>query len=79
MTAKTSNCPECGHSSLDSSGGVSGAAAMRPTISRAWATSFCPPSSHWLFARIADCGLTRFFASPEAPGKITKSDKWRKV
>jgi hypothetical protein len=26
-----------------------------------------------------DCGLTRYFASPEARGKLAESGKWRKV
>jgi predicted nucleic-acid-binding Zn-ribbon protein len=70
-------CPNCGGEDLYRNGPVSSGGGYGPVL--------LPDLGGWLhFAKMtivvcADCGLTRFFADPEATGKLPKSDHWRKL
>ena len=74
---KKLSCPECGQSNLYSSGEVSAGGGYAP--------NYLPGLGSFLsvakFTVVVckDCGLTRFFASSAALGKLSESDKWRKV
>jgi len=72
-----STCPECGQSNLYCSVEVSAGGGYAP--------NYLPGLGSFLSAakfRVVacqDCGLTRFFASKEALGRLSSSSKWHKV
>ena len=75
--ARTSTCPECGHNNLYSSTEVSAGGGHAP--------NYLPGlGSFWSAAKFTlvvckDCGLSRFFASRDALGKLSESTKWHRV
>jgi predicted nucleic-acid-binding Zn-ribbon protein len=74
---KSSKCPECGQGNLYSSSGVSAGGGYAPNYLPGLGSFFSP--AQFTVVVCKDCGLTRFFASPEAVGKIAESSKWRKA
>jgi predicted nucleic-acid-binding Zn-ribbon protein len=74
---KTSTCPESGHTNLYSTDGVSAGGGYAPNYLPGLGTFFL--SAKFTVIACRDCGLTRFFASEEALGKLSDSAKWRKV
>jgi predicted nucleic-acid-binding Zn-ribbon protein len=74
---KTTTCPECGHDSLYSSGGVSAGGGYAPNYLPGLGSLFSAPQLTVVVCK--DCGLTRFFASSTALAKLSNSEKWHKV
>ena len=74
---KTTTCPECGHGNLYLSEGVSAGGGYAFNYLPGLGGLFASPKLTVVVCK--DCGLTRFFASPEALAKLSKSDKWRKA
>jgi predicted nucleic-acid-binding Zn-ribbon protein len=70
-------CPECGRDNLYSSSDVSAGGGYAPNYLPGLGSFFT--SAKFTVIVCKDCGLTRFFASPEALGKIGESDKWGKA
>ena len=70
-------CPNCGGESLYRSEPVSSGGAYGPFL--------LPGLGGFLrYAQLiivvcADCGLIRFFADPEAAGKLPQSDSWKRL
>lgn len=74
---KSSTCPECGRNSLYSSGEISAGGGYAPNYLPALGGFLV--SAKFTLVVCKDCGLTRFFASDPARGKLSESDKWHKV
>lgn len=74
---KISPCPNCGGSHLYQSKPVSAGGGHAP--------DYLPGLGNFLRAEkftlvlCRDCGLTRFFARPEALPKLSETDDWRQV
>ena len=72
-----SPCPNCGSRSIYKSEEVSAGGGHAP--------NYLPGlGSFWLSGRFnlvlcRDCGLTRFFASPQARAKLSESNKWKQL
>ena len=72
-----SPCPQCESSEVFQSEPVSAGGGHAP--------NFLPGLGHWYAAAkfrlviCRSCGLTRFFASPEALEKLAETDKWKIV
>ena len=73
----TSSCPECGHSNLYSSVEVGAGGGHAPNYLPGLGGFFS--AAKFTLVVCKDCGLTRYFASPAARGKLAESGKWRKV
>ena len=69
-------CPECGQKNLyvttTSSSGSEGPRLL-PQLGGFW------HSAKFEVVVCADCGLTRFFASEEARGKLPNASNWRRL
>ena len=74
---KMSTCPECGNSNVYAGGEVSAGGGYAPNYLPGLGTFFSSAKFTVLVCR--DCGLTRFFASKEALGKLPDSGKWHKL
>ena len=74
---ETTSCPECGRNNLYSSVEVASASGD--------GLSFLPGlggflvSAKFTLVMCRDCGLTRFYASPEARAKLSETSKWKKL
>ncbi len=70
-------CPNCGSNDLFSSKPVSAGGGHAP--------NYLPDLGKWYKAEkfvvivCQSCGLTRFFASEEARGRLSGSEKWSRV
>ena len=74
---KKSSCPECGQSNLYSSSEVSAGGGYAPNYLPGLGSFFSVAKFTLVVCK--DCGLSRFFASSEALGKLSESDKWHKL
>lgn len=73
---KQNQCPECGGNRIHSHGGISAGGGYAPNYLPGLGSFF---SSGKFTVRVcADCGLTRFYASPEARAKLRDSKDWRR-
>ncbi|GAB2664501.1 zinc ribbon domain-containing protein [Arenimonas aestuarii] len=73
---KHNQCPECAGTRVHSHGGISAGGGYAPNYLPGLGTFF---SSGKFTVRVcADCGLTRFYASPEARAKLRDSKDWRR-
>ena len=73
---KQNQCPECGGYRIHSHGGISAGGGYAPNYLPGLGSFF---SSGKFTVRVcADCGLTRFYASPEARAKLRDSKDWRR-
>jgi predicted nucleic-acid-binding Zn-ribbon protein len=72
-----SSCPECGNSNLYKSDEISAGGNYAPNYLPGLGYFFS--SAKFTLIVCKDCGLTRFFATPDALGKLPESNKWRKV
>ena len=72
-----SPCPNCGATSLyrgpETSAGGGHAPNLLPDVGKWWQTA------RMSLVVCRDCGLMRFFASPEARAKLKDSNKWKSV
>jgi len=69
-------CPECGQNNLfvtTTTSGTGNGAVLLPGLG-----SFFSQATFEVVV-CADCGLTRFFASPKAVGKLATAEEWRKL
>jgi len=73
----SSSCPECSRTNVYSSGEVSSGGGYAPNYLPGLGGFLA--SAKFTVVVCKDCGLTRFFASKAARGKISESDKWRKI
>lgn len=73
---ESKSCPECGRSNLFSTNVSSGGG---------YAPNYLPGLGSFLRGTkfrvlvCQDCGLTRFFAPPEATAKLKDSSKWKRI
>jgi len=74
---KKANCPECGQSSLYSSKEVSAGGGNAPNYLPGLGGFLS--SAKFRVVVCKDCGLSRFFASPAALGKLSESNSWHKL
>ena len=74
---KTSKCPECGQANLYSSREVSAGGGYAPNYLPDLGSFLS--SAKFKLVVCKDCGLTRFFASSAALGKLSESNKWHKL
>lgn len=72
-----SNCPECGRNNLYSSVEVASGGGHAPNYLPGLGSFFS--AAKFTLVICKDCGLARYFASPEARAKLAESSKWRKV
>ncbi len=72
-----SPCPNCGGTTLYEGPSVSSGGGHAPNylpgLGRFWA------SARFVLVVCRDCGLTRFFASPEARAKLKDAHRWKPV
>lgn len=74
---KVSPCPNCGGTQLFRSDEVSAGGGHAP--------NYLPGlggvlnAEKFVLVTCRDCGLTRFFARPEARAKLSESKKWSRV
>lgn len=74
---RTSPCPNCGGSNLYRSKPVSAGGGHAPNYLPGLGGFFRAESFRLVMCR--DCGLTRFFASPEAAKKLADAKGWERV
>lgn len=74
--ADTSRCPECDGSRVYRQGGISAGGGYAPNYLSGLGSFFS--AAKFTIAVCADCGLTRWYASPEARAKLPHSDAWRR-
>lgn len=74
---KLNTCPECGGNRIHSHGGISAGGGYAPNYLPGLGSFFS--SGKFIVRVCADCGLTRFYASPEARAKLRDSKDWRRV
>jgi len=70
-----SPCPNCGSRALYKSGNVSAGGGHAPNYLPGLGSFWNSEQFYLVICR--DCGLTRFFARPEARAKISESNKWK--
>ena len=70
-------CPECGKNTLYRSANVSAGGGHAPNLLPGLGSFWTAASFQLVVCK--DCGLTRFFASKEARGKLSESSKWTRV
>lgn len=70
-------CPNCGSGNLYESRQVSAGGGQAPNYLPGLGGMF--RSERFILVVCGDCGLTRFFARPEATSKLAASTKWQKV
>jgi predicted nucleic-acid-binding Zn-ribbon protein len=72
----SSTCPECNGNRVYRQGGISAGGGYAPNylagLGSFWKTA------RFTIAVCADCGLTRYYASPEARAKLANNDAWRR-
>lgn len=74
---RVSDCPNCGGNNLFTSKAVSAGGGHAP--------NYLPGLGRFLRTEkfvvvlCKDCGLTRFFARPEATARLPESSKWSRV
>ena len=74
-----SACPNCSSKRLfRAKKGVASGGGYAPNYLLGLHTSMFSPATFEVVV-CQDCGLTRFFASPEARAKLPDSDKWERV
>ena len=74
---KTSKCPECGQGNLYSSREVSAGGGYAPNYLPGLGGFLS--SAKFTLVVCKDCGLSRFFASSAARGKLAESNTWQKL
>ena len=74
--ADSSRCPECDGSRAYRQGGISAGGGYAPNYLAGLGSFF--KAAHFTIAVCADCGLTRYYASPEARAKLQHSSDWRR-
>jgi predicted nucleic-acid-binding Zn-ribbon protein len=71
-------CPDCGSRTLyrgpATSAGSGHAPDFLPGLGKSWYQS-----AHFALVVCRDCGLTRFYAEPEARKKLGEAKKWKLV
>lgn len=72
-----SPCPNCRSKNLYRSKAVSAGGGYAPNYLPGLGGVFSSEKFHIVLC--ADCGLTRFFARPEAATNISASKKWERV
>lgn len=72
----TSLCPECDGNRVYRQGGISAGGGYAPNYLAGLGSTWS--AAKFTIAICADCGLTRYYASPEARAKLTKSEAWRR-
>lgn len=72
-----SPCPTCGSSNLYKSKSVSAGGGYAPDYLPGLGGLFSASKFHLVLCK--GCGLTRFFAEPEAIAKVSNSSKWTRV
>lgn len=75
MTAPKT-CPECGGSRVHSHAGISSGGGYAPNYLPSLGGFFA--SAKFTVRVCADCGLTRFYAEPEARAKLADNPRWRR-
>ena len=69
-------CPECDGTRVYRQGGVSAGGGYAPNYLAGLGSFWSPPK--FTIAVCADCGLTRYYASPEAREKLSQAKGWRR-
>ena len=77
MTMKIAACPNCGGNQLYQTDPVSAGGGHAPNYLPGLGSFFA--AEKFVLVLCRDCGLTRFFARPEALAKLNESAKWRRV
>ena len=72
-----SPCPNCGRSNLYESGEISAGGGYAPNYLPGLGGFLT--SGKFILVMCQDCGLTRFFASPEARSRLSESSKWKRI
>jgi predicted nucleic-acid-binding Zn-ribbon protein len=75
MMDKLSPCPNCGGRALYRSDEVSAGGGHAPNYLPDLGTFWA--SGRFTLVICKDCGLTRFFAQPQALAKLSESKKWK--
>jgi predicted nucleic-acid-binding Zn-ribbon protein len=70
-------CPECGGKSLYSGPPTSAGGGHAPNYLPGLGRFFS--SAKFVLVVCRDCGLTRFYAQPDARAELTESSKWRLI
>jgi predicted nucleic-acid-binding Zn-ribbon protein len=71
-------CPNCHGTTLYASREISAGGGHAPNYLPGLGSSFLT-SARFTLVVCRDCGLTRFFASPQATAKLKESRKWHAV
>jgi predicted nucleic-acid-binding Zn-ribbon protein len=74
---KASTCPECDGNRVYRQGGISAGGGYAPNYLAGLGSFWIAPK--FTISVCADCGLTRYYASPEARAKLQHSDEWRRA
>jgi len=72
-----SPCPNCGSRTLYEGPQVRSGGGKAPVYLPSLGTFWRP--AKFVIVVCRDCGLTRFFAEPEARARLSESPKWRSV
>ena len=72
-----SACPNCGGKTLYSGPATSSAGGHAPNYLPGLGTFL--RAARFTLVVCRDCGLTRFFAAPEARAKLKESGKWKSL
>ena len=72
-----SPCPNCGGANLYASKPASARGPYGPNLLPGLSGIFKSATFHLIICQ--DCGLTRFFAGPEALEKLPDSNKWARI
>ena len=75
--SNASPCPNCRSGNLYESKEVSAGGGHAPNYLPGLGSFF--RSERFLLIACGDCGLTRFFARPEARSKLPESTKWQRI
>jgi predicted nucleic-acid-binding Zn-ribbon protein len=74
---KIAPCPNCGSTQLYRSPAISSGGGHAPNFLPGLGGVF--RSARFEIVLCRDCGLTRFFAHPDARANLSASEKWRPV
>jgi predicted nucleic-acid-binding Zn-ribbon protein len=74
--APHSICPECNGNRVFRQGGISAGGGYAPNYLAGLGSFWKAPK--FTISVCADCGLTRYYASPEARAKLVDNDAWRR-
>lgn len=74
---KLSPCPNCGSRALYRSNEVSAGGGHAPNYLPGLGSFWAAERFHLVICK--ECGLTRFFARPEATAKLPDSKKWKAI